>query len=114
MCDENSFSIFINTFYRCFVESISNYGQSINDCQYFQNTISCNYPTLYRTLDKIKEYRNEQGHILLTEYHKKKLDEYRSEDLESFETKKDKLFCIQQKIMIELITSIYSETLNLE
>ena len=114
VCDENSFSIFINTFYRCFVESISNYGQSINDCQYFQNTISCNYPTLYRTLDKIKEYRNEQGHILLTEYHKKKLDEYRSEDLESFETKKDKLFCIQQKIMIELITSIYSETLNLE
>ena len=112
--DENSFSIFINTFYRCFVESISNYGQSIKDSQYFQNTIHSNYPTLYRTLDKIKEYRNERDHLLLTEFHKKKLDEYRAEDLEAFDTSKDKLFCIQQKIIIELLTSIYSETLNLE
>lgn len=112
--DENSFSVFINTLYRCFVESISNYGKSIHDDQYFQNTIMGTYPTLYRTLDKIKEYRNERDHILLTEYHKKKLDEYLSEDLEAFDTKKDKLFCIQQKLMIELITSIYSETLNLE
>lgn len=112
--DENSFSIFINTFYRCFVESISNYGQSIKDDQYFQNTIHSNYPTLHKTLDKIKEYRNERDHILLTEYHKKKLDEYRAEDLEAFDTSKDKLFCIQQKIIIELLTSIYSETLNLE
>lgn len=112
--DELTFGNFINTFSRCFVESIINYGNSIGDNQYFQKTIAQNYPILYRIFDKIKEYRNEQDHILLTDYHKKKLDEYRKEDLEAFDTRRNKLYCLQQKIIIELITSIYSETINLE
>lgn len=114
VCDKDTFATFINTLYRCFVESIINYGRSINEPQYFKDQICKNYPILARTLDKIKEYRNEQDHILLTEYHKKRLDEYRSEDLETFDSSRDKLFCIQQKLLIELITSIYGETLNLE
>lgn len=112
--DEFTFGTFINTMSRCFVESITNYGNSQNDNQYFQDTIAKNYPTLYRIFDKIKEYRNEQDHILLSDYHKKKLDEYRKEDIEPFDTKRNKLFCLQQKIIIELIASIYSETINLE
>lgn len=112
--DENSFATFINIFYRCFVESVNNYGQSLGEKQYLHNIISANYPAIYRTFDKITEYRNERDHLLLTEYHKKKLDEYLKEDLEPFNTVQDKLFCIQQKLIIELITSIYSETNNLE
>lgn len=112
--DENSFANFINIFYRCFVESVSNYGQSLGEKQYLHKVVATNYPAIYRTFDKITEYRNERDHLLLTEYHKKKLDEYLKEDLESFNTVQDKLFCIQQKLIIELITSIYSETNNLE
>lgn len=112
--DEASFSSFINTLYRCFVESIDNYGKSINDLQYLQKTINSTYPILSRTLDKIKEYRNERDHILLSDYHKKKFDEYLKEDMEPYESTDDKLFCLQQKIIIEIITSVYNETMNLE
>lgn len=112
--DENSFSSAINILYRCLVESIDNYGKSQNKAQYFSSVISAEYPIIYRTLDKVKEYRNERDHIFLTEYHKQKLDEYLSEDLQPFETKEEQLFCIQQKLIIELITSIYSETMNLD
>ncbi len=111
--DEQTFSSFINVFYRCFIESINNYGKSINSSQYLQTTIASTYPVLARTFDKIKEYRNEQDHILLTDFHKKKLNEYLAEDLEPLDNKTDKYFCIQQKIIIELITSIHSEATNL-
>lgn len=112
--DNASFSHFLNIFYKCFVESIKNYGDSMQDNHYLQNTISVNYPKLYRVLDKIKEYRNERDHLLLTDYHKEKLDEYLKEDLEAFDNEGDKLFCLQQKIIIELIISIYSETANID
>ncbi len=112
--DSNSFATFINTMYRCFVESIKNYGDSIGNSQYFSKQIEPEYPILWRTFDKISEYRNEQDHILLTDYHKQKLDIYRAEDLENFESNSEKYFCLQQKIIIELITNIYSESLNLE
>lgn len=110
--DENSFIVFINTFYKCFVESINNYGKSIGNNKYI-DLIEKNYGVLYRTLDKIKEYRNERDHILLKDYHKQKLDMFLSEDLEPLDSKSDKYFCIQQKIIIELITSIHSESINL-
>ena len=69
---------------------------------------------LYGVFDKIKEYRNEQDHLLLTSYHKQKLDEYLSEDLESSLDTTDKYFCLQQKIIIELLTNIYGESMGLE
>ena len=72
------------------------------------------YPLLFKTFDKIKEYRNEQDHLLLTSYHKQKLDEYLSEDLENSLETPDKYFCLQQKIIIELITNIYGESMGLE
>lgn len=111
--DADSFSNFINTLYRCLVESVNNYGKSNGDTKYLENTICMNYPILFRTLDKIKEYRNERDHLLLTEYHQNKLNSYLMEDLEAFDRQEDKFYCIQQKILVELIVSIYSETTNL-
>lgn len=111
--DRATFSNFINIFYRCFVESCKNYGRSLGNQNYLEVVKSC-YPALYRTFDKISEYRNEQDHILLTDYHKKILDEYLKEDLENLDAEQEKLFCLQQKLIIEMIISIYSETMNLE
>ena len=111
--DASSFVFFINTFYRCFIESINNYGKSIGNAQYYSSDIQINYPILWRTLDKIKEYRNEQDHLLLTDYHSQKLKLYLAEDLEPLETNEEKYFCLQQKLVIELITSIHSEISNL-
>ena len=112
--DNQTFSTFINVFYRCFVESINNYGKTIQKDHYLDNVIKSSYPLLFKTFDKIKEYRNEQDHLLLTSYHKQKLDEYLSEDLENSLETPDKYFCLQQKIVIELITNIYGESMGLE
>lgn len=112
--DNQSFSTFINIFYRCFVESIDNYGRTLKHDKYFEKVIKPSYPLLYGVFDKIKEYRNEQDHLLLTSYHKQKLDEYLSEDLESSLDTTDKYFCLQQKIIIELLTNIYGESMGLE
>ena len=112
--DNQTCSTFINVFYRCFVESINNYGKTIQKGHYLDNVIKSPYPLLFRTFDKIKEYRNEQDHLLLTSYHKQKLDEYLSEDLENSLEIPDKYFCLQQKIVIELITNIYGESMGLE
>lgn len=113
--DSQTFSIFINMFYKCFVEATINYGKTIQcDDHYLDKTIKSCYPLLYKVFDKIREYRNEQDHILLTSYHKQKLDDYLSEDLESSLENKDKFFCLQQKIIIEFITSIYGESIGIE
>ena len=112
--DNQTFSTFINVFYRCFVESINNYGKTIQKDHYLDNVIKSSYPLLFKTFDKIKEYRNEQDHLLLTSYHKQKLDEYLSEDLENSLDPPDKYFCLQQKIVIELIANIYGESMGLE
>jgi hypothetical protein len=111
--NRETFAVFINTFYRCFVEAIANYGKSRNDSKYLEKVLGT-YKTLGRTFDKIREYRNEQDHLLLTDYHKTKLDEYREEDIEPTLSYADQYFCLQQKIVIELIVSIYSELFNLE
>lgn len=112
--DKQTFSTFINVFYRCFVESINNYGKTIQKDHYLDNEIKNPYPLLFKTFDKIKEYRNEQDHLLLTSYHKQKLDKYLLEDLENSLETPDKYFCLQQKIVIELITNIYGESMGLE
>ena len=112
--DHQSFATFINTLYRCFVESINNFGKSRSITNYLDAVIQKDYPILYRTLDKIKEYRNGQDHLLLTDYHQKKFSEYIQEDLENFSDIKEKYFCIQQKLIIELITSIHAESIGLE
>lgn len=52
--------------------------------------------------------------MLLTDYHQKKFSEYIQEDLENFSDIKEKYFCIQQKLIIELITSIHAESIGLE
>ena len=112
--DNQTFSSFINVFYKCFVESINNYGATIQEEHYLNNVIKHSYPRLFKIFDKIKEYRNERDHLLLTSYHKQKLDEYLSEDLEASLENHDKYFCLQQKIIIEFITSIYGESMELE
>lgn len=107
--NEEKFEKFINTFYKCFVESISNYGKEQNNNTYFNQIIQSNYPNLYHTLNKIKVYRNERDHLILNKTNSGKLKVYLEEDNEALEDENDYYFCIQQKIIIELITNIWIE-----
>lgn len=63
---EEDFTGFINTCNRCFVESIESYGKSKGVAHYFWNEIKASYCGLWPALHRIKIYRVEQLHLVLT------------------------------------------------
>jgi len=109
--DKDQFSVFINMMFKCFYESIENYGKQQQKRKYIHEEIRCNYPAFYRFLERINAYRNEQDHVLLTFIANKKLAEYLEEDFlgQSLTTISEPYFALQQKCLDALLVSIQIE-----
>lgn len=79
---ENDFKAFISTFSNCFVESIENYGKSIQKADYFWKDIQNEYADLFNSLLRIKAYRNWSEHLSLNQKMQEIVDRYLMKDLE--------------------------------
>ena len=108
---DETFSFFINTCNRCFVESIENYGKSIGKNKYLWDVIKINYAGLFDALHRIKIYRHEQNHIMLTGQASFDLISYINKDLQGQKPSEvnNIFFWLQQCILDNLFTGIQIE-----
>lgn len=106
---ESHFVSFTNIVYRCFIESIDNYGQEINKPQYFWKEIKSTYPNLFATLYRARIYRHSQDHLKLNPQYEADYNSFRIEDTAGFTDQSDQLFVIQQKLLDNLWVSIQAE-----
>lgn len=113
--DKASYGDFITTCYRCFVESIDNYGNSLPKHEYFFKEISTTYPSLWSALYRIRLYRNAYGHLLLTKKVQEDFLKYINIDLEGQKPSQinDLNFLIQQCVLESLFTGIQIESSKL-
>jgi hypothetical protein len=109
--NESSFSYFINSLNRSFVESIDVYGKSIGNSHYYWNDIKSSYPQLWDVLDRIKVYRNERDHLHLNNANSQKLNNYLNEDFEgkSFSMIDSSYFVLQQRVLDRLLLALLRE-----
>jgi len=112
---QRDFAAFINTCNRCFVEAVENYGNVIGKQRYYWEDIKRTYSGLWHALHRIKIYRHEHMHILLTDQASKDLIEYLKQDLErqSPSQVSDRYFVLQQCVLDGLLTGIQIELNNL-
>lgn len=116
LCTDNTtFTSFINTCNKCFVESISSYGAEKGIHQYFQYTIKTKYSILWDALNRIKAYRNHDFHLKLTKKAEADFNKYISIDLENNRMSQvdEPWFRLQQCVLDELLTAILQEINNL-
>lgn len=106
---QKDFDSFINTCNRCFVETIENYGIEIREKDYFWKTIKIEYPVLAKSLQKIKVYRHNADHLFLNLKTIDSLQEFLEEDLPNDIPKNEHYYCLQQRVLEELLTNIQIE-----
>lgn len=106
---QKDFDSFINVCNRCFVETIENYGKDKGLKNYFWGTIQTEYPALGRSLHKIKVYRHNADHLFLNSSTNDRLQEFLAEDVPGDISKNERYYCLQQKILEELLTNIQIE-----
>lgn len=104
------FKTFINALNKSLVESIEVNGKSNGIKSYFWSDIKNNYPSLHRTLHKIKVYRNNADHLVLDEQNKELYYQFLEEDLEGRmpEFVDNGFLMLQVKIIDELEQNIRS------
>lgn len=109
------FVTFINVCYRCFVESIDNYGKSIGKPDYFWKDFKNFYPGLWYALQRIRLYRHDFFHLELKSNVNSSLLEYLEVDLEGNAPSKvnDLHFWLQQCVLDGLLTGIQIESQRL-
>jgi hypothetical protein len=112
---EKDFESFINICNRCFVESIENFGASKNLKTYFWNEIKTEYPGLWDALNRIKLYRHERFHLVLTSNASTTLSEYLKRDLDGKSVNQvlDGYFLLQQRSLDGLLTGLQIEIAKL-
>lgn len=112
---EKHFKDFIDICNKCFVESIENYGKSIGEKRYYWIQIKGVYPGMWQALHRIKMYRHDNLHLLLTEQASRELLEYLNQDLEgkNLASIKESYFILQQCVLDGLLTGIQIEISNL-
>jgi hypothetical protein len=112
---ENQFKQFLDTCNKCFVESVENFGQSIDRNKYYWQDIRTTYPGLWYALQRIKIYRHESLHLMLTEQAAGELLAYLKQDLEGKQPSsvRDCYFILQQCVLDGLLTGIQIEIGNL-
>lgn len=79
---KEQFQAFVNTCNRCFVESIESYGSSIASNGYFWGVLKTAYPSLHKSLNRIKVYRHNEFHLELNDNVDAVYRDYISQDLE--------------------------------
>lgn len=112
---EVEFSSFINVCNRCFVEGVENYGRSIGLNRYYWIDIKQTYQGLWYSLERIKIYRHENMHLLLTAQASSELLAYIKQDLEGRNPSavKDSHFILQQCVLDGLLSGIQIELAKL-
>ncbi len=112
---EREFKLFTNICNQCFVESIENYGASIGNRQYYWTEIKSAYPGLWHALHRVKIYRHESVHLVLTSGASADLLAYLKQDLESKKPSevRDCYFILQQCMLDGLLTGIQIEMSNI-
>ena len=107
--DETSFSGFFNVCSRCFVESLENYGKSIGKNNYLWSEIKNEYPNLFMVLERIKIYRHSSDHLALNPTVAQKYRDFLKKDTQGIEDPDEQRFCIQQRVLESLLTSVQIE-----
>ena len=109
--DERDFMIFINVCNKCFVESIENYGRSIQHGRYFWSDISQHYPALSSALRRIKVYRHDRVHIRLTDQATEELKGFLQRDLSGRPPRSfpELWFHLQQCVLDDLLICLFVE-----
>jgi hypothetical protein len=112
---EKHFIDFINTCNKCFIESIENYGSSIGEKKYYWEQIKTAYSGLWHALHRIKIYRHDNLHLMLTKQASTELLGYLQQDLDGKNpsTVQDLYFVLQQCVLDGFLTGIQIEINNL-
>lgn len=107
---------FINAANKTFVESIEAYGDSIKSKNHFWTTIKDKTPNLYDALFRIKVYRNNDFHLLLTQKTLGDLSIYLRRDLgpPPYTSLDDIFFILQQRTLDSLLYGLQIEIAKLE
>ena len=108
---KGDFTVFINTCYRCFVESIDRYSKSVGKNNYFWEDVKNTYPSLFDVLHKIRVYRHESDHLELNKNINGQYIQFLNEDLEGRTPAQvnDFYFVLQQRILDALLYDIQIE-----
>jgi hypothetical protein len=108
---EDDFDVFINACNRCFVESVENYGKSIQKATFFWEDVKTTYPNLWFALHRIKIYRINHMHLKLNANANGDLLGYLDQDLEGRSPSQvnDLYFVLQQCVLDGLLTGIQVE-----
>lgn len=104
-----TFNTFINICNRCFVESIENHGKDKGISKYFWSDIKTNYGALFVSLHKIKVYRHDADHLFLNNQTNQNLKAFLGEDLPDDIPSYERYYCLQQKVLEDLLTNIQVE-----
>ena len=112
VANKDDYGLFLNICYRCFVESIDIYGNSISKKDYFYKDIQETYPALWESLQRVRVYRHAYDHRRLHEKVNDKFIEFVRKDLEGKNPGqvKDFYFVIQQCILDSLLTGVLVES----
>ena len=108
---KEEFQSFVNACNRCFVESVESYGSSISKVGYFWRDFKSAYPSLQKSLNRIKVYRHNEFHLELNESADTAYRDYLNQDLEGRKLSaiEDRWFTLQQAILDSLWNSIQVE-----
>ena len=71
--------------------------------------IRSNYKTLFEILHRIKVYRHSSDHLQLKDRVAQQYQQYWKEDTENIADTDECYFCIQQKLLEKLLTSLQIE-----
>ncbi|MDV5825724.1 AAA family ATPase [Sphingobium naphthae] len=109
--NKEQFQSFVNTCNRCFVESIDRYGASIGDNGYFWGVLKAAYPSLHKSLNRIKVYRHNEFHLELNDNVDAVYRAYITQDLEGRSPARveELWFTLQQSILDSLWNSVQVE-----
>lgn len=110
---EEQFQYFFNVCYKCFVESIENYGKSIGKTNYFWNDIKNAYPNLFEVFHRIRVYRHSGDHLKLNPNVAAKYKEFWNEDIADITELTEQYFVIQQRLLENFLSSIQIELENI-
>ncbi|MCX6361974.1 MAG: AAA-like domain-containing protein [Armatimonadetes bacterium] len=113
--DDEAFDRFVNVCNRCFVEAIEVYGRSVGDKNYFWVAVKQAFPALFPALERIKLYRHQRLHLVLTSAVDAGLQRYLAQDLEGRTPSEvpSLYFQLQQCVLDGLLVGIQAELTSL-
>ncbi|WP_434794497.1 hypothetical protein TPDSL_15320 [Terrisporobacter petrolearius] len=106
--DSKKFKLFIDYINKSLVESLEINGKNNGKKNYFWNEFKTSYPKLYKSLSRIKVYRNKASHFKLTDSNEKTYTSFLDKDLDGCipDLIQDGYLILQYVVVIELENAI--------